>query len=60
MAELKPCDCKKSKKVKGSRICLLGPFKGYKGYFAMCPWCGKETDTFDTKQQAIDAWNKRS
>ena len=59
MAELKPCNCRKSKKRKG-RVCLVGPLSGYNRYFALCPWCGKCTDDYNTKQQAIDAWNRRA
>lgn len=50
MAELKPCDC-------GCVLCEVKHTK--KGFHAYCI-NGHTTGYYDTKQQAIDAWNKRS
>ncbi len=54
MAELKPC-------------CGLKPFISEENFgdighkwWVWCSSCEEETALYDTKQQAIDAWNKRS
>ena len=52
MAELKPCRCG----CEGKDLTIV---KG-RGYFISCAGCGKFSRIYDTKEQAIDAWNKRS
>ena len=57
MEELKPCRCRKNNKY--NMPVLIGPFYGYAGYCAKCVACGKEGPYSISKQQAIDAWNRR-
>lgn len=62
MAELKPlekcefCDSKNLFYVQGAEC--AGPHKEKWGI--SCGECGHATELYDTKEQAIDAWNKRS
>ncbi|WP_428042762.1 hypothetical protein [Candidatus Avelusimicrobium fimicolum] len=53
MAELKPCECRNNPKIV-SKYC-----ESDVGYDVQCK-CGKQTRFYFGKQQAIDAWNKRS
>ena len=57
MAELKPCKC-------GALVFLESEFDPYSPnateWYIMCDECGVVLSGCTTKQQAIDAWNKRS
>ena len=53
MKELKPCDCGCQYHVTIQRDMLTGL------YFGLCLECKASTGLFETKQQAIDAWNRR-
>ena len=63
MAELKPCP------FDGCTSCTIAETNNtpmnytkteYKIYYVCCPFCGSVGSPRPTKQQAIDAWNKRS
>ena len=54
MAELKPCKCRKIPVL--ISYCKEG-FDA--GNYIYCFGCNKCTEKYTTKQQAIDAWNKR-
>lgn len=54
MAELKPCKCGCTYNIFIKQDMVTGL------YFVLCENCKKSTGLFKTKQQAIDAWNKRS
>ena len=54
MAELKPCKCVGV----GVTYCL--PSGNSSSFCVACHKCGYRTRFFQTLQQAIDAWNKRS
>ena len=56
MAKLKPCDCGCEEVYIDDEIYFED---GYR-YWIRCPKCGFESKTYDTPEQAIDAWNKRS
>ena len=53
MAELKPCKCRKS-------ILFHAYNLASNRFRVFCGHCGLEGPEELTKQQAIDAWNKRS
>lgn len=55
MVELKPCECKS--KV---RVCTQNTPEFGNIYWIHCDNCGNDSGWYETKQQAIDAWNKRS
>lgn len=60
MIELKPCDyCKDSPYVAHWKFKLLG-FSNEMRWQIRCGGCGARGPIFKEKQQAIDAWNKRS
>ena len=56
MAELKPCDCKSSKPV----LITISNGNVVVESHVYCYGCGKSTPIFGSKEEAIDAWNKRS
>lgn len=56
MEEIKPCKCKHQ----NSAIFRILNLEGEIRYKCACLNCRKETKEYPTKQQAIDAWNKRS
>lgn len=57
MAELKPCKC-------GALVFLESEFDPNSPtateWYIMCDECGVVLSGYATKEQAIDAWNKRS
>ena len=59
MAELKPCPF-----ACGGKTVPVYDFQNYYNlpfhWKVKCEKCGAEGPTANTKQQAIDAWNKRS
>ena len=56
MAELKPCDCKRSKPV----LITITDRNVVVESHVFCYGCGKSTPIFGSEEAAIDAWNKRS
>lgn len=55
MAELKPCKCP------GNKPTLITHWMEEKiiESYVYCFGCGTSTDKYTSKEQAIDAWNKR-
>ena len=67
MAELKPCPfaCKgKTARVYDFQNCSLYDFQDYHTlswrWRVKCDKCGAEGPIADSKEEAIDAWNKRN
>lgn len=59
MAELKPCKCK-GKHIDFNVFAKKNTKRKTYYYYYSCPYCGKVAEPKTSKQQAIDAWNKRS
>ena len=57
MAELKPCKCGGLAFLESE---IDTTIKGGIDFFWYCDECGYLFGGFNSKQQAIDAWNKRS
>ena len=57
MAELKPCKCGGIAFLESE---IDTTIKGGIDFFWYCDECGYLFGGFNSKQQAIDAWNKRS
>lgn len=56
MPELKPCE-KCGEGIDVGYICAN--FNLDEDYYVYCWTCGNKTDVYRSKQQAIDAWNRR-
>lgn len=55
MAELKPCECKERPRVASQYTKEFGTI-----YWVHCDKCGNDSGWYETEEQAISAWNKRS
>ena len=53
MSELKPCPF-----CGGEAELMVGKYYGTK--WVECKTCHAESDAFDTRAEAIDAWNRRA
>lgn len=56
MEEIKACDCGNIDIDIDETIYFADDIR----YKCVCPKCGRETEQYDTEEQAISAWNKRS
>ena len=54
--ELKPCECGNIDIDIDETIYFADDIR----YKCVCPQCGRETEQYDTEEQAISAWNKRN
>lgn len=55
--DLKPCPFCNSKRISG--VTVADPDRLFRE-FVCCGVCGASTTTYETKEEAVSAWNKRA
>lgn len=60
---LEAIDRHNAERKKEPRLCRCGKvdarFSGLRGWMVRCPECGKSTRWYDSRDSAINAWNRR-